>query len=114
MKDGRSLFFYGTASTFLFESVATSCVPLVLHHLRLPFMASNHRGFVAFTLFGQCHSGLFLQSNPQRQRHTPDVSVSAWGFTSNPPVSCHAGMRSVGQKPQGRLRARRRRCAPRG
>src|SRR6266581_9640231 len=41
-KDGRPLFVQCAAATFTFESVATSFAPLVLHHLRLAFMAGNH------------------------------------------------------------------------
>src|SRR6266699_5625422 len=44
-KDGWSFFLQGTASTFAFEPAATSLSALVLHHLRLAFMAGNHIRF---------------------------------------------------------------------
>ena len=59
-KDGWPLFVQCAAPTFTFESGATSCAPLVLHHLRWPFMAGNPRGFVALYLIGQGHGGLFF------------------------------------------------------
>jgi hypothetical protein len=58
-KDGWPLLVQGAAPTFTCESVATSLTPLVLHHLRLPFMAGNHIGVVARYLIGQWHGGLF-------------------------------------------------------
>jgi hypothetical protein len=58
-KDGWPLVVQCAAPTLTFESVATSWAPLVLHHLRLPFRAGNHRGFVALSLRGQGHGRLF-------------------------------------------------------
>ena len=43
-----------------FESAAASLSALVLHHLRLAFMAGNHIGFIALHLVGQRHRGLFF------------------------------------------------------
>jgi len=49
-KDGWPLFVQCATTTFAFESVSTSFAPLVLDHLRLPFMACNYIGFVALYL----------------------------------------------------------------
>ena len=49
-KDGWPLFVQCATTTFAFESVSTSFSPLVLYHLRLPFMACNYIGFVALHL----------------------------------------------------------------
>jgi hypothetical protein len=42
------------------ESASTTSASLLLHHLRLPLMAGNHRGGVALHLVCQGHRGLFL------------------------------------------------------
>jgi hypothetical protein len=49
-KDGWPLFVQCATTTCAFESVSTSFAPLVLYHLRLPFMACNYIGFVVLYL----------------------------------------------------------------
>src|SRR5712692_6510409 len=46
-KDGWSFLLQCATTRFSFQSASTSFSPLVLHHLRLAFMAGNHIGFVA-------------------------------------------------------------------
>ena len=59
-KNGWPLLVPCAAPTLTVASVATSCAPLVLHHLRWPCMAGHHRGFVALSRIGPCHGGLLL------------------------------------------------------
>jgi hypothetical protein len=49
-KDRCALFCQGAAATVAFESASTSFAALVLHHLRLAFVARYHLGFVALHL----------------------------------------------------------------
>jgi len=49
-KDRRRLLLSCAASPLSFEAVSTSFASRVLHHLRLPLMAGNPRGFVALHL----------------------------------------------------------------
>src|SRR5712691_11262778 len=49
-KDGWSFLLQCPTTRFSFESASTSFSPLVLHHLRLAFMAGDHIGFVALHL----------------------------------------------------------------
>src|ERR687888_2460513 len=49
-KDRRSFLLHRTSPTFPFESASTTFAALVLHHLWLSLMASNHIGFVTLHL----------------------------------------------------------------
>jgi hypothetical protein len=66
-KDRRLLVRQCAASTLAFASVSTSFAPLVLHHLRVPFLAGNHLGFVALHLVGPL--------NPSRRQARDPTNV---------------------------------------
>src|SRR5262249_23516513 len=51
-KNGWSFFLHRASSTFPFASASTTLAALVLHHLWLSLMASNHIGFVTLHLVG--------------------------------------------------------------
>src|SRR5262252_5348320 len=59
-KDWGSFLLHRAASTFTFASASTTFATLLLHHLWLSLMASNHIGFVTLHLIGQRHWGLFF------------------------------------------------------
>ena len=59
-KDGGSFFLQGAPATFAFESAAPAFAALLLHHLWLAFLASDHIGFVALYLVGQRRGRLFF------------------------------------------------------
>jgi len=59
-KDGWSFLLQGPASTFALEPAAASFAALVLHHLRLAFLAGNHIRFSALDFVSQPHWGLFF------------------------------------------------------
>src|SRR5262249_39633334 len=47
-EDRWSFLLYGAPTTGTFESASTSLSAFLLHHLRLPLIAGNHIGLVAF------------------------------------------------------------------
>src|SRR5262245_32214259 len=49
----------GATATFALQSASASFSTLVLHHLWLPLLASNHIGFVTLHLGGERHGRLF-------------------------------------------------------
>src|ERR671931_999506 len=54
-KDRWSFLLHRASSTFPFTSASTTLAALVLHHLWLSLMASNHIRFVTLHLIGQRH-----------------------------------------------------------
>src|SRR5262249_11468976 len=62
-KDGRAFLLQCTSTRFALESASTSCSLFALDHLWLAFVASNHIGFVALHLIGECHRRLFLRNS---------------------------------------------------
>src|SRR5919198_4884601 len=64
-KDRGSFLLHRTSSTFPFASASTTCAALVLHHLWLSLMASNHIGFIALHLVGEDHGWLFFIIPPR-------------------------------------------------
>src|SRR5919108_6049702 len=61
-KDRGPFLLQGATASFALQSASASFSTLVLHHLWLSLMASNHIGFVTLHLVGQRHRRLFLQS----------------------------------------------------
>src|SRR6516165_6344734 len=58
-KDRGPFLRQGATATFALQAASASFSPLVLHHLWLSLMASNHIGFVTLHLVGEHHSWLF-------------------------------------------------------
>src|SRR5262244_1201115 len=59
-KDRWSFLLHRASSTLTFAPASTTFAALVLHHLWLSLMASNHIGFVTLHLIGQRHWELFF------------------------------------------------------
>src|SRR5262249_34770012 len=64
-KNGWSFLLHRASSTFPFASASTTFAALVLHHLWLSLMASNHIGFIALHLVGEDHGWLFFTMPPR-------------------------------------------------
>src|SRR5215468_3647389 len=64
-KDRWPFFLQGATATFALQSASASLSTLVLHHLWLSLMASNHIGFVTLHLVGERHCRLFFTSPPR-------------------------------------------------
>src|SRR5438105_14072942 len=72
-KDGWPLFVQCATTTFAFESVSTSFAPLVLYHLRLPFMAR------AFNMCGDVAAPNLYAVAQQHCLQAPDTRMTIMG-----------------------------------
>src|SRR5215470_10636195 len=61
-KDRGPFLLQGATATFALQSASAPFSTLVLHHLWLSLMASNHIGFVTLYLGGERHCRLFLRN----------------------------------------------------
>src|SRR5215510_9758083 len=67
-KDRWSFLLHSASSTFTFVSASTTCAALLLHHLWLSLMASNHIGFITLHLIRHIEPHEIQTQDPDFQR----------------------------------------------
>src|SRR6266567_5311204 len=63
--DRGSFLLHRASATFTFASASTTFAALLLHHLWLSLMASNHIGFITLHLVGEDYCWLFFTMPPR-------------------------------------------------